>query len=270
LLLPASLAGPCRPGPPRCYVDLQRLTAIASRSFGFPAPPAPFDLSVRTLAFSRWRLSVDFSAGLFAAHGLARTLEDRDLGCVRSVRLVHVDPASVPSCSRGVSRPSGAPSPGDPCPGSAVRAPNIFVAFPALPRRGVPFPRRPPSPFLTTLTVCSPPDPVVCFNHSRPWGLASLTLAEARAGGFPVAGSRLVPLPPPPWWRWFRPRRSRHPKMPIPASGIPGFPFGPSALRPLVVWCRSASRDRSWGSVAFLPVVSARRLRRSVPFRASS
>jgi hypothetical protein len=32
----------------------------------------------------------------------------------------------------------------------------------------------PPPPFSTTLAVCSPPDPVTCFSHSRPWGSASL------------------------------------------------------------------------------------------------
>jgi hypothetical protein len=33
--------GPSRPGPPRCCAGLRRLTTHRSRSFGFPAPPAP-------------------------------------------------------------------------------------------------------------------------------------------------------------------------------------------------------------------------------------
>lgn len=32
----------------------------------------------------------------------------------------------------------------------------------------------PPSPFLTTLTVCASPSPVAFFSHTRPWGLGSL------------------------------------------------------------------------------------------------
>jgi hypothetical protein len=195
LLLPAFRAGPCRPDPPRCCVDLQRLTAVASRFVRLPGSACallPFGLDPGVFATAA---RDDCSPCLFAARGLARTLEDRDLDIVRVSRPAHVCRPLDPSCSLGVCRPCDAPSPGDPCPGPTVRAPNDSVAFPVSPRRGFPHPRRPPAPFLTTLTVCSPPDPVVCFNHSRPWGLASLPLAEARGGGVPAPGSRSVPLP---------------------------------------------------------------------------
>jgi hypothetical protein len=32
----------------------------------------------------------------------------------------------------------------------------------------------PSTPFLTTLTVCSSPNPVTCFGHTHPWGSCSL------------------------------------------------------------------------------------------------
>jgi hypothetical protein len=48
----------------------------------------------------------------------------------------------------------------------------------------------PPSPFPTTLTVCSPPDPVIYFNHSRPWGLVSPALCQ-----WLVPPKRVRPLP---------------------------------------------------------------------------
>lgn len=46
----------------------------------------------------------------------------------------------------------------------------------------------PPSPFMTTLTVCSPPHPVICFNHSHPWGLFPVS----RYGVSNLEGSKSV------------------------------------------------------------------------------
>jgi hypothetical protein len=140
LLLPASLAGPCRPDPPRCCVDLQRLTAVASR-FGWLPDPAcallPFGLDPGVFATAA---TGDCSPGLFAAHGLALTLEDRDLDIVRASRTAHDHRPFDPSCSRGVCRPFDAPSPGDPCPGGPVGASNNSVALVGLtsPRASTP------------------------------------------------------------------------------------------------------------------------------------
>jgi hypothetical protein len=51
----------------------------------------------------------------------------------------------------------------------------------------------PPSPFLTTLTVCSSPNPVTCFGHTRPWGSCSLLPAccpSQRHSPWPSVGTR--------------------------------------------------------------------------------
>jgi hypothetical protein len=262
LLLPASLVGPCRPDPPRCCVDLQRLTAVASRFVwlsGSACALLPFGLDPGVFATAA---TGDCSPGWFTARGLARTLEDRDLDIGRAFHPAHERRMSDPSCSRGVCRPFDAPSPGDPCPGSTFRAPNNSVALPVSPRRGFPHPRRPPSPFSTTLTVCSPPDPVVCFNHSRPWGLASLPLAGTRSGGLvsirlPVGAAPFhtevwsVPAPP----------------LPVPEGADSGFRLPSVSFRPVRPVGRRSSRP--CGDVAFLPVVSRRRLRRLAPFRPS-
>jgi hypothetical protein len=262
LLLPASLAGPCRPDPPRCCVDLQRLTAIPSRLSWFPGSACalcPFGLDPGVFAMAA---PGDCSPGLFAAHGLALTLEDRSLDIVRASWPAHDRRPFDPSCSRGVHRPSGAPSPGDPCPGDTVRAPNNSVACSVSPRRGFPGPRRPPASFLTTLTVCSPPDPVVCFNHSRPWGSGSLPLAETRSGG--LVSCRLPAGAAPGHTEvWSVPA----PPLPVPEGADSGFRLPSASCRSVRPVGRRSSRP--CGDVAMLPLVSCRRLRRPAPFRPS-
>jgi hypothetical protein len=92
--------------------------------------------------------------------------------------LIRHGPRTVPSSrasSPEVRLPFNAPNLENPLPGSRL---------PARPLRDVPscghlvasFHARfgPPSPFLTTLTVCASPSPVVCFDHSRSGGLRSL------------------------------------------------------------------------------------------------
>jgi hypothetical protein len=80
-----------------------------------------------------------------------------------------------PSCrpsSHEVRRPSDAPNTGNPLPGgarsqsrSSARSLHLVAGFQA--RFG------PPTPSLTTVTVCASLCPVVCLDHSHPWGFAS-------------------------------------------------------------------------------------------------
>ena len=77
-----------------------------------------------------------------------------------------------PSCglsSLEVCRPFDAPSAGNPLPGDRrscslrrARCRHLVAGFHT--RFG------PPSPILTTLTVCASLRPVACFSHSHPWG----------------------------------------------------------------------------------------------------
>jgi hypothetical protein len=83
------------------------------------------------------------------------------------------------STSHEIFRPCGAPRPesllpDQPFPGEAPENYRSCLRS-ALPFRTDPaagfHPRFvPPSPFSTTLTACSSLVPVVCFDHSHPWG----------------------------------------------------------------------------------------------------
>jgi hypothetical protein len=139
--------------PPRCCVDLQRVTADRSRFVGFPAPPAPFSLSGWTLACSGQRLSRSFLWDGFAAHGLSFTLEDLDLVFVRASRPAHDRRVFGPSILPGGFPPLRRSQSGGSLSRSALRAPNDSVAFRYRPRRGFPCPRGPPSPFSAALAA---------------------------------------------------------------------------------------------------------------------
>jgi hypothetical protein len=86
-------------------------------------------------------------------------------------------PDALRTSSRGVARPSNAPSPGNPLPDTRLAKSRL----PKKPNRLVPclvagFPKTrfgPPSPFPTTLTAYASPNPEVYFNLSRPWGWCS-------------------------------------------------------------------------------------------------
>jgi hypothetical protein len=168
--------------PPRCDDDLQRLTDRRSRSFGFPTPPASLRLATWTLASSAdppaGRVTARPWIPLMAFHSPSRT-----------------SPAYLPTirpCSRfarpfgwlsshEVRRPSDAPNTGNPLPGgtrsrnrSSARSLHLVAGFQA--RFG------PPTPSLTTVTVCASQCPVVCFDHSHPWGSASPLPGPDRLG----------------------------------------------------------------------------------------
>jgi hypothetical protein len=120
-------------------------------------------------------------------------------------------PDDLPTSSHGVVRPSDAPSPGNPLPDTRFAKTRL----PKKPNRLDPclvagFPETrfgPPSPFSTTLTVYASPNPVIYFNHSRPWGWCSRLPVRGRnrdaepndalrrrparpRGGTPAKGSR--------------------------------------------------------------------------------
>jgi len=86
--------------------------------------------------------------------------------------------------SREVCRPFNAPNPESPRPGPRCPARPLRTA-PSFARLVAGFHTRfvPPAPFLTTLTVCASPSPVVCFDHSRSWGLAAPGPARMNSGG---------------------------------------------------------------------------------------
>jgi hypothetical protein len=94
----------------------------------------------------------------------------------------------------GVHRPSDAPSVQNPLPDAPVHS-GRSRRFRARLVAGFHTRFGPPSPFPTTLTVCSPAHPVACFSHSRPWGWASRLPAPCpftsiRGPTLPDAGGR--------------------------------------------------------------------------------
>jgi hypothetical protein len=147
------------------------MTVRRSRSGGFPTPPSPLRLSTWTLACSAARpVRVVSHPFLNTARGLSLALED--LCCVPGR-------VSRPAYDRLPFVASILPWDWSPLRRSQSEESTSRLGFPALAfassfrlslvagshtRFG------PPSPFSTTLTVCSSSDPVICFNHSRPWG----------------------------------------------------------------------------------------------------
>jgi hypothetical protein len=154
----------------RC-VDLQRVTVRRSRSGGFPTPPASLHLSAWTLACSDARpVRMVSHPSLGTAHGLSLALEDLCCGPGRGSRPVYDHRPFVASIlpwdwsplrrSQSEESTSRLGSPAL----AFARAFQLRLVAGSHTRFG------PPSPFSTTLTVCSSSDPVICFNHSRPWG----------------------------------------------------------------------------------------------------
>jgi hypothetical protein len=262
LLLPASLAGPCRPDPPRCCVDLQRLTAVTSRFPWLPGSACallPFGLDPGVFATAA---PGDCSPGLFAARGLALTLEDRDLDIVRAFHPAHDCRVSDPSCSRGVHRPSGAPSPGDPCPGGPVGASNNSVALVELTSPRVSMPASAACAVSHDLDGLLPPGPGGVFQPLTPLGFGFprprrnedwwIPSSRLPVGAAPALTEvRSVPAPP----------------LPPPEGADSGFRLPSASCRPVRPVGRRSSRP--CGGVAFPPVVSSRRLRLLAPFRLS-
>lgn len=152
--LPASLAVPCLPDPPRCNVDLQRLTAVTSRLSWLPGSACallPFGLDPGVFATA---------AAAVIAHGglsplVALRAPSRTATSASSVPSIRCTTTGCPSrpAPWGFSAPPTLPVRGIRVPArpSALRiAPKRFVA---LPRRGLPHPRRPPPSFSATLTA---------------------------------------------------------------------------------------------------------------------
>jgi hypothetical protein len=134
----------------------------------------PFRLATWTLASSAELQPVGIPFRLCTAHGLAFTLEDLSPVIVpaplapsnRSELFKDILPWDLPPLRRSkleefTSRPR--------LPGPRHRAPAhrrcLVAGFHAR--------FDPPSPFLTTWTVCTSSSPVAYFSHSRPWGLGS-------------------------------------------------------------------------------------------------
>jgi hypothetical protein len=177
--------GPSRPDPPRCCVALQRLTVRRSHSNGFAAPPTSLCLSTWTMACSAEPPPGRLPFQLDTAPGLSLTLEDLVRVPVRAASLTYGGQSFVAFLLPWGSSPLRRSQSGEstsrrgvfprPPPvgfrlqwvtGRAVAAHTVTVP-PCLvagfhPRFG------PPSPFLTTMTVCSSPGPVAYFGHSRP------------------------------------------------------------------------------------------------------
>ena len=112
--------GPCPSDPPRCYIDLQRLTTRRSHPFGFAAPSTPFRLSTRTLTFFAEQPSVGFPSDLvplLALHSPSRT------SIAILVRALGIGERPPLPCSRpfslGLFRPFDAPNLRNPHPGTA-------------------------------------------------------------------------------------------------------------------------------------------------------
>jgi hypothetical protein len=182
-------AGPerVRSGPPRCFADLQRMTAERICSVGFAAPPSSF-------------------APCGVDPGVFRSTAVQSVSLLAELPLMVLRSPSRTSSVLRFVRPVRLTKPS--CPGK--QSPLRFYAPSTLPARGIHFPVRsfrpdlsgvastarskpccfgspvpvgssavdlvagfhtrfgPPSPFLTTMTVCSSPNPVTCFGHTRP------------------------------------------------------------------------------------------------------
>jgi hypothetical protein len=151
------------------------MTAVRSRSPGFPAPPATFHLSAWPLASSGWRpsgpLPIRIGLPLMAFRSPTRIPSATLVLAFDTARDRRaVDSSILPwGCS-----PLRRSQPGGYTSWRCHRAPNNSVALRHRLVAGFHTRFGPPSSFPTTLTVCSPPSPVVCFDHSRPWGLVAL------------------------------------------------------------------------------------------------
>jgi hypothetical protein len=162
-----------RPDPPRCCTDLQRLTGRCSRSFGFPAPPAPFSpFDVDPGVFQRpahRSVALPVGSPLLALRSPSRTSRatldgppeppatDRSLGS--SILPWGCPPLRRSQLAESTSRKPWRLQPKLPCPG--------------LPRRGVPPPLRAAfavSHDLDGLRLCEPCD---LFQPLTPMGLGS-------------------------------------------------------------------------------------------------
>ena len=261
-LLPASLAGPCLPDPPRCCVDLQRVTVVSSWFVRLPSSACalfPFGLDpgvFETTAASA--IARDGLSPLMALRSPSRT--STSSSSVPLARLT-IRRALDPSCSLGVSRPSDAPSPGDPCPGGPVHASNYSAAL-----RGLASPRA-STPASSAFAVFRdlggliPPEPGDLFQPLTSMGLRFPCPSPKRE----VVGCELQAS----GWR----RSPCHRGGPASGSAAPDTEVSIPAPAPQRFLPARPSRGhrsvRSFGGVAFPPVVPSRRLRRSVPFRPS-
>ena len=165
-----SFPSPWRPDPPRCCVDLQRLTARRSCSPGFAAPPSPLLSCDRGPGVFRWTASRKVSLPIMYRswpyvhpRGPRPLLGMRFRGRERPFPLSRIHPPVelfAPSALpvRGVHFPT-APSP---C--------GSHRLVPVLPRRGVPIPLR------SAFAVSHDPDgllllePCGVFRPLTPWG----------------------------------------------------------------------------------------------------
>ncbi len=179
---PASLAVPFRPDPPRCHVDLQRLTAVRSCSLGFAAPPATFSPhgvvpgvfrtpAIRSVSLPDW-------IPLLAFHPPSR-ISSAAPGPFPAPARKHR--AWSGPLSLGVRRPFDALNPGDPPPGEArptlrdgcsrrPRRPGSLRSAHTSPRRGVPRPLRSASAVSHDLDGLLPPGPGDLFQPLTPMG----------------------------------------------------------------------------------------------------
>jgi hypothetical protein len=251
---PASLAGSWPLDPPRCCVDLQRLTTGRSRSCGFPAPPAPFGLSTWTMAFSDQRPSVGFPSDwipLLAFRSPSRTASsspERSRRCgVRPPRRRSVRPPL------GLAAPPTLPARGIHFPAAATRSDEPSASPP--PRRGPPHPLRSAFAVSHGLDGLLPPGPGGVFRPLTPMGSA----CPAPPSGGGVNRCRLPAEPefaPSPR----RPRSSDPPLRPPRRSlrfRLPvRSPRGPSATR-VSGSMLPPSRSLRWRSVPG-PAVSGR------------
>lgn len=156
--------------------------------------------------FERRTCPVGKPTGTCSTLGLSLTLEDstRNSVCLPSrtatVRPFRTAPPplrfpaptalqDLRSLLPGLSIPNAAPKPNRSCFPSATSFQTSLVA--SIQARFVP-----PSPFSTTLAVFSSQAPVVCFDHSHPWGCCPATVAPSRSENLCATGwARNVGLP---------------------------------------------------------------------------
>jgi len=246
-----SLPSPWRPDPPRCCVDLQRLTAHRSCSFGFAAPPSPLLPCDRGPGVFRWTASRKVSLPINyrswpcvhprGPHPLLG-LRFRVRGRPRSLSRIH-PPLELPAPSALPARGVHFPVPPFP--------PGFHRPVPSAPRRGLPHPLRSAFAVSHDLDGLLLLEPCGVFRPLTPWGFGLpasrcwCPSGRTRRPSLPDAGADLEakgsrPIPPvgvtspvskpplPPPKRWVRLR------LPLPFANPPaGHLLACANLRPV-------------------------------------
>jgi hypothetical protein len=231
-VLPASAGRWKRPDPPRRCVDLQRFTTRCSRSFGFAAPPPSFrPCGLDPGVFRRTVPPAGFPFGAAQRSWPCARPRGPRLLPGSSFRFgadrLPFCPTLLPWDSSPLRRSQPEESVSRHRPPAADRSAALRRCLAAgfQPRVA------PPPPFPTALTACSSSSPVVCFDHSRPWGsfpsLPAISVLPGRSCDRPfglrgvgsrASGSRVDPAPGAPLRRSarrsFAPKRSVPPDLP--------------------------------------------------------